>query len=107
MTEALSYRNQFIDLLCKSMDTFLHDRDLGQERIKTRQFMADLEQFFFYLKRIIVKLFFLLTYQGNQFINNGYTLRNLSKDQRTAYFVFLTIVLKVIPCMKYVVAFSS
>ena len=31
MTEALSYRNQSIDLLCKSMDWFLYDRGLRQE----------------------------------------------------------------------------
>ena len=30
---SLSYRNQFIDLLCKSMDWFLDDRDLHHERV--------------------------------------------------------------------------
>ena len=30
----LSYRNQSIDLPCKSMDRFLYDRDLRHERIK-------------------------------------------------------------------------
>lgn len=71
--------------------------------------MADLEQVFLNPKRIIVKLFFLLTYQENKFINNGYTLRNLPKDQKAAsffFFFFLTIVLKVIFCMKYSVAFK-
>lgn len=70
--------------------------------------MADLEQVFLNPKRIIVKLFFLLTYQENEFINNGYTLRNLPKDQKAAsfFFFFLTIVLKVIFCMKYSVAFK-
>ena len=29
-----SYRNQFIDLPCKSMDWFLYDRDLHHERVK-------------------------------------------------------------------------
>ena len=29
----LSYRNQSIDLLCKSMDQFLYDRDLRHERV--------------------------------------------------------------------------
>ena len=29
---SLSYRNQFIDLLCKSMDWFLYDRDLRHQR---------------------------------------------------------------------------
>ena len=29
----LSYRNQYIDLLCKSMDWFLYDRDLRHERV--------------------------------------------------------------------------
>lgn len=50
--------------------------------------MADLEQVFLNPKRIIVKLFFLLTYQENKFINNGYTLRNLPKDQKAASFFF-------------------
>ena len=31
---SLSYRNQSIDLLCKSMDCFLYDRDLLHERVK-------------------------------------------------------------------------
>ena len=31
---SLSYRNQSIDLLCKVMDMFLYDRDLGHERVK-------------------------------------------------------------------------
>ena len=31
----LSYRNQFIDLLCKSMDWFLYDGALRHERVKT------------------------------------------------------------------------
>ena len=31
---SLSYRNQSIDLLCKSMDRFLYDRDLCHERVK-------------------------------------------------------------------------
>ena len=30
----LSYRIQFIDLLCKSMDWFLYDKDLRHERVK-------------------------------------------------------------------------
>ena len=30
----LSYRNQFIDLLCKSMDWFLYDNGLRHERVK-------------------------------------------------------------------------
>ena len=50
--------------------------------------MADLEKVFLNPKRIIVKLFFLLTYQENKFINNGYTLRNLPKDQKAASFFF-------------------
>ena len=32
---SLSYRNQFIDLLSKSMDWFLHDSDLRHERVNT------------------------------------------------------------------------
>ena len=31
---SLSYRNQSTDFLCKSMDWFLYDRDLRQERVK-------------------------------------------------------------------------
>ena len=31
---SLSYRNQFIDLLCNWLDWFLYDRDLCQERVK-------------------------------------------------------------------------
>ena len=31
---SLSYRNQSIDLLCKSMDWFLYDKDLRHERVK-------------------------------------------------------------------------
>ena len=30
----LSYRNQFIHLVCESMDWFLYDRDLCHERVK-------------------------------------------------------------------------
>ena len=30
----VSYRNQYIDLICKSMDWFLYDRDLRHERGK-------------------------------------------------------------------------
>ena len=33
MTKFLSYRNQFIDLLCKSMHWFLYDRGLRHERV--------------------------------------------------------------------------
>ena len=37
MTErSLSYRNQSSDLLCKSMNWFLHDRNLRHERVKSR-----------------------------------------------------------------------
>ena len=32
----LSYRNQSIDLLCKSLECFLYDRDLVHERVKQR-----------------------------------------------------------------------
>ena len=34
MTEVLSYKNQSIDLLSKSMDWFLFDRELRYERVK-------------------------------------------------------------------------
>ena len=33
VTESLSYRNQSIGSLCKSMDWFLYDRDLHHERV--------------------------------------------------------------------------
>ena len=33
----LSYRNQSIDLLCKSMDWFLYDNGLHHERVKTNE----------------------------------------------------------------------
>ena len=33
MTEAVSYRNQFIDLLCKSLVCFLYDNGFRHERI--------------------------------------------------------------------------
>ena len=35
MTEVLIYGNQSIDLLCKSLDWFLYDRDLRHEIFKT------------------------------------------------------------------------
>ena len=35
MTEALSYRNNSIDFLCKSMDCFLCDNSLRHERVKS------------------------------------------------------------------------
>ena len=33
MTEVLSYGNQFIDWLCKSIDWFLYERDLRHRKI--------------------------------------------------------------------------
>ena len=36
MTESVSYKNQSIDLLFKSMDWFLYDRDLRHERVNWR-----------------------------------------------------------------------
>ena len=35
---SLSYRNQSIDLLCKSMEWFLYDRDLRYEVVKGYDF---------------------------------------------------------------------
>ena len=35
MTEVLIIRNHSIDLLCKSVDWFLYDRNLGRERVKS------------------------------------------------------------------------
>ena len=40
MTEFLSYRNQSIDLLCKSMAWFLYDRNLRHERVKGEKVIA-------------------------------------------------------------------
>ena len=34
----IPYRNQFIDLLCKSMDLFLYDNGLRHERVKKRDY---------------------------------------------------------------------
>ena len=34
--KSLSYRNQYTDLLCKSMHWFLYDRDLRYERVKSK-----------------------------------------------------------------------
>ena len=33
---SLSYRNQSIDLQCKSMDWFLYDRDLRHEKVNSQ-----------------------------------------------------------------------
>ena len=42
---SLSYRNQSIDLLCKSMDWFLYDSVLRHERVKEEhKFYSELEQ---------------------------------------------------------------
>ena len=38
----LSYRNQFIDLLCKSMDWLLYDRDLCHERVTSKGSLINL-----------------------------------------------------------------
>ena len=40
----VSYRNQHIDLLCKSMDWFLYDRNLRSERanaVRNIEFISD------------------------------------------------------------------
>ena len=37
MTDAVSYRNQSIDLLGKSMDWFLYDNGLRHERVNVRK----------------------------------------------------------------------
>ena len=36
MRKSISYRNQPVGMLCKSMDWFLHDRDLHHERVKEK-----------------------------------------------------------------------
>ena len=38
ITGSLSYRNQSSDLLCKSMDWFLYEKDLRNERVKKQFF---------------------------------------------------------------------
>ena len=40
MTEALSYRNQSIDLYSKSMDWYLYDRDLRHEEVNLQMIVA-------------------------------------------------------------------
>ena len=39
----LSYRNQSIDLLCKSMDWFLYDNGTRHQRVKTINFSSTLD----------------------------------------------------------------
>ena len=39
----LSYRNQSIDLLCKSMDWFLYDSELRQERVNNTHCMKSVQ----------------------------------------------------------------
>ena len=41
MTEVLIYRNQSIDLLYKSVDWFLDDRDLRHERVNKQSRIQD------------------------------------------------------------------
>ena len=41
---SLSYRNQTIDLLCKSMDWFLYDRDLRHESVKAESITLTLRR---------------------------------------------------------------
>ena len=45
--KSISYRNQSIDLLCKSMDWILYDNSLRHERVKPRlqQFMDEISRF--------------------------------------------------------------
>ena len=43
---SLSYRNQSIDLLCKSMGWFLYDRDLSHERIIKEYWYLELQRWF-------------------------------------------------------------
>ena len=53
----LSYRNQSIDLLGKSVDWFLYDNDLRHERVKTYQKMYIFGPYFEYpIKQIFVFL---------------------------------------------------
>ena len=54
----LSYRNQSIDLLCKSTDWFLYDRDLRHERVK---YLHALEQAKDVIKPLQINMMVLLT----------------------------------------------
>ena len=49
---SLSYRNQSIDLLCKSIDWFLYDRGLRHERVETLYFKC-LLRFWVHLWQVI------------------------------------------------------
>ena len=53
---SLSYRNQFIDLLCKSMDWFLHDRNLRHERVKGSKLML-IHKWYQYIKSSCIKVY--------------------------------------------------
>ena len=64
-TEALSYRNQSIDLLRKSMDWFLYDNGLHYERVKRSSAVNS--------NKIILQLLWGTIYI---FIQNLYTLPN-------------------------------
>ena len=57
MTEPISYRNQSIDLLGKSMDWFLYDIGLGHEGVKSDKQVL-LVQFILLLKIDIAIYFF-------------------------------------------------
>ena len=55
MTESLSYSNQFIELLRKSMDWFLYDRGLHHERVNLILYVFRLNALDFYRKVQTVK----------------------------------------------------
>ena len=55
----LSYRNQSIDLLCKSMDWFLYDNGLRHERVKN----IDEDKLLHKIKPISNKCMFVETYK--------------------------------------------
>ena len=44
MTESLSYRNLSVDLLSKSMDWFLYDKDLRHEKRVKQNYESEKEQ---------------------------------------------------------------
>ena len=45
----LSYRNQSIDLLCKSMDWFLYDSGLRHKRVKACEILQNVSEKIFHL----------------------------------------------------------
>ena len=59
----LSYRNQSIDSLCKSIDWFLYDRDLRHERVKEKsEILSAFMEKDFERIRVISNIFFAIKF---------------------------------------------